>query len=245
MNKYYLFVCGCPRSGTTAMWRILTYCNEIAIGNERYILKAFNSFSLEPKLFTFDKFYSQEKHETHWPNILEGRVGEYYKKLESQYPNCSFYGDKIPTLYKFLPELDTAFPDHKTIYMVRNILDVAHSYKKRLLNPEDSWKKGVSEAIKDWNKSIKVAIDLIGNSQYLVVLYDEFFSGNNKDLIDELVTFIGPKNDEALRQGYEKELKASEYFLSNRQYSLNNSEVKEILLHARNDLFQELYSKRS
>lgn len=61
----YVFICGCPRSGTSAMTQLLSAHSQIVIGIERF--KYINKNLLRPEMFRKDYFFRSIPSET---NIL-------------------------------------------------------------------------------------------------------------------------------------------------------------------------------
>jgi len=154
--RKYLFVCGCPRSGTTALWRLLTQHTDIMLGVERFGLRWIpNRFSLSPDLFVKERFFSVQPEDTFY-NDLES-FNSYYAQIKNNYENHQYFGDKIPKLYMSYKQLFSAFPNAKVVFIFRNIFDVANSYNKRArdLN-DDTWRRSQDyrEAVVDWNRSL-------------------------------------------------------------------------------------------
>lgn len=106
-----LFVCGCGRSGTTAMWRLLSQSPEIVIGMERFIHKMMWG-ELTPDLYTEERFFTQGERET-WYDITKGEEGAYMPLARER------IGDKIPTLENHWDQV-MRFQGGRIIYMVRN-----------------------------------------------------------------------------------------------------------------------------
>jgi len=152
--KSKVFVCGCPRSGTTAMWRIFKSIKNIAIGVERYNNLAINDFTLSEAHFQKERYFKYKKEDSHWGNLTTGVQEIYYRNLRGRYHACKYVGDKIPKLYKNFDPLFKTFDSIHVFAIVRNILDVSHSYKVRKENPDDAWRATFQDAIYDWNESL-------------------------------------------------------------------------------------------
>lgn len=52
-----LFICGCPRSGTTAMWEMLAQHPQILLGMERYF-RRFTPAKFKSTLFGIRRFFT-------------------------------------------------------------------------------------------------------------------------------------------------------------------------------------------
>lgn len=163
---------GCPRSGTTALWRLLTAHSKIRIGVERFGHRAFREDFLSPELFEKERFFSPQQGDTFYKDLI--KFNSWYAAAPKGYERAKYRGDKIPKLYTRLGKLYKNFPKAKVIFISRDIFDVANSYKARLEDPEDNWRLTTKDAVKDWNLSLKAAVDFQDN--LLVVEYEGLFS---------------------------------------------------------------------
>jgi len=155
-----LFVCGCPRSGTTAVWRLLTRHPKIGMGVERYINKVDGNFiELTPELFNKDRFFDLQEGDTHFPDLTSAGAGRYYKDLEPRYHKCEWLGDKVPILYKNYHGLFYRFPKVHVVYVLRDVFDIAESFETRLKDSEDNWDHDYKDAVKKWNESLVTTLD--------------------------------------------------------------------------------------
>jgi len=169
----YLFICGCPRSGTTALWRTISGHEKIAVGVERYIHRMIPKFTLTQEFFTKERFFNWKKGDTHFPGPEHS---PYYAELEPRYEACSYFGDKVPPMYVNYETLFENFPEAYVIFIFRNIFDVAQSYLNRLDNPKDGWKKDHTVAVKEWNTSLGKTLQLKRKgAKILCVEYEEIF----------------------------------------------------------------------
>lgn len=150
-----LFLCGCPRSGTTAFWRLLVGDSRIRMGVERYGNRFYTREFLNPEMFEKDRFFSLQEGDTFYPDLVE--FNPYYERAKSGYEDATYFGDKIPKLYEYFDRMKETFPGCKLVFIFRNIFDVAASYKARQLDENDNWSMGVSDAISDWNNAFACA----------------------------------------------------------------------------------------
>ena len=191
MSQKYLFVCGCPRSGTTALVRLLNSHKLLAIGMERYKYYAsknkinkINKSSFEEKFF-FD-FQDNQTNIT-W--------GYFYRPLKDKYQQGVVYlGDKYPHYYNFYNEIDQEFPNPKWIFMLRDIHDVAMSYNARAANPEDKWpaEADYTKAVVHWNDALaKTWKYLKANKdpKLFVCQYEKIFS-YDENYLKSLTNFL-------------------------------------------------------
>ena len=198
-NQNLLFVCGCPRSGTSAVTDWLVSSEKIAIGLGRY-----QKFWREHLCFPDDAFNEQRffdvKPDDTWYKTLD-KFPEHYLKVRKKWQSAAFIGDKIPSIWKNLSGLFSVFPQAKVIYTYRDPFSIARSYKIRKSNETDmTWgrHRDVSFAIQEWNESISKVVDFFnsnitqektGHNQIFVIKYEEFINNfNSKSYLD---TFLG------------------------------------------------------
>ena len=172
--KSFLFICGCPRSGTTALARLLNLDPRFAIGLERYFRRSVDRFSLTPELFERARFFDLQPGDTFWADL------SHLDFLQDRFDSVEYRGDKVPRLYEQFDQLFAAFPDARCLFVLRNIVDVAASYNVRARNVNDKqWSsdQDFRVAVRDWNRSINafLAAKEEGRSIRLVV-FEEIFS---------------------------------------------------------------------
>jgi len=235
----HLFICGCPRSGTTALWTVISSHIKVAIGVERYLDKVYPKFNLIQQDFLKERFLNL-KNSNGETNLFSNHA--YYKALEPRYNECTYYGDKIPFLYENFEEFFKTFPNANVLFIIRNLYDVAQSYKVRYLDNEDSWNRDVKTAVRDWNRANDKAIAAIKNKRKLKIIeYEKFFFNSSKlnIILDDLYLSVTEemehkyKNMMILAQKYQKErmniLESSEKLYI--QKNLNYNRYKILLNH--------------
>src|ERR1051325_7655702 len=134
-KKRFLFICGCPRSGTTALWRLMVAHPKIVLGIERYVLLSFHHGALNPLLFEKSKFFDLQPGETFYSDLVA--FNRYYLQAQDSYDSATWVGDKAPPLYHDYAGIEENFENAHIIYSVRNIIDIAGSYQKRATDPDD------------------------------------------------------------------------------------------------------------
>lgn len=228
----YLFICGCPRSGTTAMWSLLTAAPDIVLGLERYGTRMFASTGgLSPDLFQAERFFDVRPGDTFY-NDLDA-FHPYYRAARTRFADAAAVGDKLPKLYMRFQALATAFPQSTVVFMLRNIYDVASSYKKRAADPEDAtWRRGqgVSAAIDDWTHSIAAFQAFAPTLDVVPVVYEELFVEGRG--IDALCRHVGLTVTDAVTHQYRNLLARSTQLERDRDRSLTVREVNEICMRA-------------
>lgn len=222
MAKSYLFICGCPRSGTTALWRLLVGDSRIRLGVERYGHRMYTREFLTPDLFEKERFFAFEQGDTFYSDL--NGFNPYYTKAQQGFNEATYAGDKIPKLYNYLDELQINFPGVKTVFIFRNIFDVAASYKARMLEENDNWQMNVSNAISDWNASLKAAQAYGG--ELALVDYEKLFIGQQG--LEKLYAFLGIEITTEVRATFKNLLIRSGRLEEGRARALTALEVKEI-----------------
>ena len=188
--KKFLFVCGCPRSGTTVLTQLLNWHSGIAIGIERFaLLLQKNQGQFHPDLYSLDRFFSFHKDDCFYDSFNFTAYTDWYcKKIsEDKYSQSIYVGDKIPKLYKYFDVLRNNFNDIpvKIIFIARDVAGVASSYDARAKNPKDNWRSedGFKKGILEWNEAIHMMYKEFNNNdrgnEIIVVNYETFFTNYN------------------------------------------------------------------
>jgi hypothetical protein len=183
-KDHFLFVCGVPRSGTTAMAALVNRHPDIFIGVERY--KNLPRREFGPDLFEPERFFDHREGDTN--NLFSTD-----EHARNKFTQALWVGDKVPRYYACYNVLLKKFTSSKIIYVLRNIHDVAESWNKRAQNPADKWPEhnDYTRAVIEWNSSLNTTIQFQKKyeSRLIIVNYDEIFSGNTtvlKNILDQL-----------------------------------------------------------
>ena len=195
----FLFIGGCPRSGTSAFADLLDGDSRFAIGNERF---KFIHKEVGPEHFEPDHFFNPVKEETNGrferitdlrPRWDEGRV--------------EVLGDKVPFYYYELDRLTAAFPEGtRFVILVRDPLKVASSFNVRAWDLGRAWPthNDYRRAMQEWNASLRCAKDYVdggGGERLFILPYEPFFGGQELWL-DALYRFIGLEPNEEARETF-------------------------------------------
>ena len=230
----HLFICGCPRSGTTALWQVISAHEHIAIGVERYLDKVYPNFSLTQRDFLKERFF----------NFSEAGTGAqfadhpHYVALEKRYLRAIYFGDKVPFLYVNFNAFFKSFPNAYVLFIIRNIYDVAQSYKVRLENEEDPWDRGVINAVEDWNLAIVNSLDALeAKKRLLIVEYERFFYDDAS--LEKLMNKIGLKISQAVSRKYQNMMILANRYESKRENTLSSEEK----LHIQKEMDYYNYKK--
>lgn len=185
-SKKYLFVCGCARSGTSALATLVSKTPDVFVGMERYISIFKRTGALSQDLFEKERFLNIQKGDSHIEHF-EGRA--HYHNLREKLDSASIIGDKIPSLYRGYEMLLNNFPGCKIIFIYRNLFDVCDSWDRRAQEGKNwgedrNWRIAIDE----WNLSIQSTLKFAEAGSVLPVSYEDLFFGNSgaEDISDYL-----------------------------------------------------------
>jgi hypothetical protein len=197
----YLFIAGCPRSGTSALAFLLNEHPQVALGFERF--KRVRA-TLDPFHFTPGQFFSPVLAETD----IKGEL--LYERLRKRWQAgaVSVIGDKVPLYTRVLPQLLERFRDGRVVVLVREPRDVAASFRRRASDPEDWWPAENDHrlAMEMWNEALQRVRDAErdGDGERIFLLpYEPFFAGDERWL-DALLAFVGLPESARLRAEYHR-----------------------------------------
>ena len=183
---------GCPRSGTTALARLLNAHPRVLIGDERYYWP-FENRRVTPDLFGRARFLDLREDDRHW---AEGREPWPPGDPAARFDAASHIGDKYPRLADVAEHLAETLPDAQLVWIVRNPLSVAESDEARRADDADAWHFGLDRALDDWNQGVGGALRHPGA---LVLSYERLFvsGGDLARLFRALDLDPAPAMDEA------------------------------------------------
>jgi hypothetical protein len=209
------------------------------MGVERYGGRAFSPEFLTPALFEYERFYDLQQADTFYRDLSQ--FTPYYDRLRKTYPQARFVGDKIPKLYERLPELAARFPSAKVVFLLRNIFDVALSYRRRAEDDADEhWRRehGVTRAIEDWRKSLAAFVGRPDGLMFRVVCYEEFFVKGEG--LDDLLEFIGIRDRAPIINHFVNIRARCRQLESQRDRNLSCDEIVEICREAPFDIYRHV-----
>lgn len=246
-RKRYLFVCGCPRSGTTALWRILAAHPQIVLGVERFIMLASKKFRIKPALFEKSAFFDLKPGQTFYRDLAG--FNRYYVEAERRFDDAVWVGDKMPTLYIDYPGIEANFDNAHILFIVRNIFDVAESYQKRAINPADgTWRedRDYRRAIYDWRQSIRATLALLDKPQrrtaLQVVVYEDLLL--DKADLRPMFEWLDLDVAEPVRAQYDQLMKRSPELDKQRGSTLTSTQYQDISATAPFELYRKLLDRR-
>ncbi|HST55764.1 MAG TPA: glycosyltransferase [Solirubrobacteraceae bacterium] len=189
----YLFIAGCPRSGTSALTFLLNEHPQLAIGFERF--KRIRGV-VDPFHFSPAQFFA--------PVTAETDVGGelLYERLARRWDAGAVrvLGDKVPLYTRVLPALLDRFPNGRVVVLVRELHDVAASFNRRAADPDDWWpaENDHRVAVELWNEALidtRRAQRLGYGDRILLLPYEAFFGADTPELgerwLHTLMRFAG------------------------------------------------------
>jgi hypothetical protein len=208
-NVKPLFVCGCPRSGTTAFADYLNRHQEILICQERYKLGTLRE-EITPEFFTFERILNFKPGEMEKPIWKNGRAFfvRYHTELLSKKDpeKLKWIGDKGPFYVRCMDTLARNNPGAHFIVLYRPIEEVVESWEARAKDPEDHWdnNRGAEAAVKIWNTALRETRKFIESSRaprVLIISYHDFFY-RNEAAVPLVSRFLGLEFDECVTKAW-------------------------------------------
>jgi len=248
-RKQFTFICGCPRSGTTALWDIISAHEKNAIGCERFN-HLYPLDKITPDHFSRERFFSIQKGDTFYEDISSTRrptIAINFRRNEKNYDRCMNFGDKFPFLYEYYPFLLSRFPGCRIVFIMRNIFDVANSYLGRAGAGNPLWppSRDAAVAVREWNRSLQMTKDFLSKMPIHIVRYEHLFF--KKEGHEDLFRFLGLDITDEVRENYHRILQeATDRENTRRSGSLLTSVDKlNIMVHADFETYRFLYGWRA
>lgn len=173
MPKEFLFVVGCPRSGTDVLTRVLSAHPAVTLGIERFNTRI-SKHLLHPQDFEPERFFDFKPGDT-WYGPSHFR--SYYDRMRPKFGEARFVGDKFPGINRHYDHLAERFPGARFIFIARNIFDIALSFEERRKRAQGHWpaSAGAEEAVTRWNEAITTTLQAQKHLPILVVNYEDLF----------------------------------------------------------------------
>ena len=199
-NKFIIFICGMPRSGTTLVEQIIAAHPEVSGAGELiYLQNSIEQYFVEDYKLNKQKIIDAASSNN---NILEK---QYYELLSYHQFTSNIITDKAPQNFRWLGFIKIFFPNSKIIHCNRNAKDNCLSlFKNNFASAHMDWsydQKDIAEyynlyskLMKFWNK--KIPHDIY-NANYEKIV-------QNKEIeIKKLIQFCGLKWDPACLNHHE------------------------------------------
>jgi hypothetical protein len=226
----FVFIVGCPRSGTTLLQRILDAHPRIAVTPEthwivryhkkltRKTAEAWVTPKLLPKLFAYPRFPALGLGREEVEKLLDPETPVPYARFVSgifelygKARGKPLVGDKTPGYCRHVPVLHGLWPQAKFIHLIRDGRDVCLSaiyWKKpgKLLSRSPTWGEDrVTTAALWWAWHVRMgreAGSLLGDDLYREVRYESVVARPEEECA-KLCAFLGAPYDEAMVRFHE------------------------------------------
>jgi hypothetical protein len=246
----FIFLCGCPRSGTTIMSHVLNSHERVVLGIERYkfLARASRIHEITREKFELERFFDFRDGETNLAPQFSERWKTHYEALEkkAQQPGL-LWGDKFPGYFHFYQHLASEFGNVRFIFMLREFDDVASSFQVRHDDPVDSWVNAADAAVTIWNTSLEKTQGYLareGHQPLLVCDYEAYFRGDpGQD--ERLLDFLGLDDCESFRKRLVGARKRYAQLCREKQLVLDAPELHQLRARARLDLAEQLRAEKS
>jgi len=209
--KKYLFITGCPRSGTSALSLLFGSHPQVAMGVERFHHFVIPEFKMQRSLYEQKRFFDFRPGDSHINLEKQPGIKRSYDKLKERYAQCKYFGDKVPYLYDHYKPLINEFNHNdelKLVVIVRNIFDVANSYQVRAENTQMKWQRDYQRAVQDWNRSMRYTLDLLEYFKELTIVeYEDIYDSENIDNVRTMFESVGLEATNEVKEFYKMQLK--------------------------------------
>lgn len=187
MNRNYLFVAGCPRSGTTAITRLLNLHPDIVIGLERYKSLYGKMRDILPDMLSEEGFFNFQPGETNFAPSSNREAARFYEVAKEKFPGAKLLGDKYPQFFRFYGKVFERFPEARFVFIVRDPVAVAQSWQRRA-DDSSSWpqKNDARRSVAYWNDALAytLAYAQIREGAFVFVEFEELFRSKQKALAE-------------------------------------------------------------
>jgi hypothetical protein len=187
-DRRYCFIFGCPRSGTTALTRLLNSHEAFVVGMERYKYHYSSTqgrAALGPDFFEPGRYFDFRPEDTNITPSNE-RFARFYERARRRFDAATvvYVGDKVLATDPILDAIRENFPDPRFIFIYRDLFRVASSWEVRARNEKDeNWVAANDYRVagERWQGAFEVAerlIDQIGLEHVSLVRYERMFNGD-------------------------------------------------------------------
>ncbi len=227
----YVFVVGCPRSGTTLLQRMLDAHPDLAVANDTHFIprtldriEVDENLRLTSELVEFVRSYHRFKR-LGIPNeavdnaadksaTFPDFVSELYKSFAAVHGK-RLAGEKTPDYVKRIPLLNRLFPDARFLHIIRDGRDVALStlawaHETKGPGRFELWKKHpIAVCALWWSRQVgRGRTDglALGADKYYEVLYEELVH-HTDSVLDRIADFLDLPFSNAMSRFHENKIR--------------------------------------
>jgi hypothetical protein len=226
----YLFLVGCPRSGTTLLQRLVDAHPEIAVIHETQWVPRFYerrvglteegvvTSKLLARVVEHRRFSRLEVDPDRIAKLIEDGEPKHYARFVSevfdlygQMRGKAVVGEKSPGYVRHLPTLHALWPQAKVVHLIRDGRDVALSVldwkkKETTAGRFPTWDEDpVTTTALWWEWSVRLGREAgarIGPGQYYELFYESLVAEPEREC-EQLCRFLGVPYDGAMMRFYE------------------------------------------
>jgi hypothetical protein len=233
MNPY-VFLVGCPRSGTTLLRRIGDAHPEIAVINEEQWLPGWfeRRVGLTPEGLVTPELVARLLAHPRFPRlevdaakiealVEDGRQTHYARfvsdvfDLHGRVKERRLVGEKSPNYVRYLPTLHELWPQAKVVHLIRDGRDVTLSMldwrkSERVAGRFPTWDEDrVTTTALWWEWHVRLGREdagLLGPERYCELFYESLVADPQREC-ERLCTFLGVPYDDAMLRFHEGRMK--------------------------------------
>lgn len=208
-----LLIAGLPRSGTTALVRLLNAHTAVGLAMERYKFLARNSRLADwnPDYFEPGRLFRPDPGETNIVPADSNAWAGYYQRLRDRYRAGSLrlVGDKYPFYFQYAEGILDRVPGLKMVILMRDIHAVAASYQRRADDPQDRWppRNGYRLAVRHYNEATARWAELAAGphrERITFLSYERLFRGD-RERLEGLLAWLGLAADPELDRTFARQ----------------------------------------
>lgn len=207
-----LFVAGLGRSGTTALFSVLSAHPQIVLGVERYKrLYIRNDVAITEDLFAHDRFFDFSDEATNLTPEIGQHWAVHYEQMRERWDSATYVGDKLVTIRA--QRIWETIPDARFVFIVRDPQQVAASWHARASDPRDTaWgeARDARRAVGRWNQAVRRVRRAVRQrpDHAIVVEYERFFGDPAGSSLGAALSWLGlergPEVDERFTAAHEQ-----------------------------------------
>lgn len=243
MTFDYLFIGGCPRSGTTALYRTVNGHSQIALGMERHHAAVVGrKRQITADLYSPEGFFRVADldrrllSEKYINNVLNRSV--FQEKFASAY----FRGDNIPRIYESFDTVRRAMPSARFIFCLRNIMEVASSFNNRFHGVKgQQWSNDYKIAVRMWNQYVQFLDRHVEDPCIQILQYEDFYHAY--DLESRILTWLDLPREAAFSSKVQGMAEEAKKLAEDRQLNLSSGECRYLSYNADWDAYKRVVER--
>ncbi|MGJ3242025.1 MAG: sulfotransferase [Opitutales bacterium] len=208
-----LLIAGLPRSGTTALVRLLNTHPRVGLAMERYKFLARHSRlpAWSDRLFAPDRLFFPDAADTNILPTEDNGWARYYDRLRGRMTDrtLTVVGDKYPFYYEYASGIARRVPGLRMLILLRDIQGIAASYQRRAEDADDRWpaRNGYRLAVRHYNTALPIWTEQVSGplaDRMAFLSYERLFQGDTEAL-DHLLGWLDLGRDPALDRAFRRQ----------------------------------------